>query len=165
MEQRCYQTLALTTVAVSPSERDYTGTPLWYARKKRPNSSFVVSAGNSWGVADSIYDIEIEQGADFDLIYLYKDSNGSIIDITGYSAKMMIKSGYRSLPLVSLTQASGLTLGGALGTIGIHIPAIKTAQLPGPPQALIYDIFLTDPAGGVHKLVAGVVNLKLAVTI
>lgn len=116
-------------------------------------------------MGDTVYDIEIQQGADFDITFLYKDEDGVIIDVSGYSARMMIKSGYRSLAVVSLTQSSGITLGGASGTVAIHIPASKTVTLPGPPQTMVYDIFLTDPSGNIVKLVGGRVNLQLAVTI
>jgi len=65
-----------------------------------------------------VYNIEIEQGADFALAVTYADSAGLVFDLSsGYTAKMNIKESYLDAdPIDSLTNASGeITLTNGIG--------------------------------------------------
>jgi len=83
------------------------------------------------------YTLLIEQGATLNLSLAYKDSNNAAVDLTGYSGKMQIRSGYAdSNPTTYLTLSSslqadgtGLTFGGVSGTIGIVISAASSSAL------------------------------------
>lgn len=110
-------------------------------------------------------DITVKQGADYAIIFTYKDINGEVVDVTGWSAKMQVKSGYRSVAICTLTDMDTITLGTTSGNVSVLIPGSETAKFPGPPVALLYDIFLTDTQGGKIKLVKGSVFVELAVTI
>lgn len=78
-----------------------------------------------------IYDITIEQGATFQMNLTWKDNLGSPINISGYSARMQVRTSYEAEgTLVSLTSSGGdIVLGGALGTIAITIAASVTQGL------------------------------------
>jgi FlaG/FlaF family flagellin (archaellin) len=115
-------------------------------------------------VAEQVVDITIENGADFVQIFKYLQLNNAPVDLTDFTAKMQIRSGFNSVALASLTQVSGITLGGIEGTVQVVIPAAATSTFPGPPANLIYDLFLTSPGGAVTKLVSGKVFVELAVT-
>jgi len=81
-------------------------------------------------MAAGLYDITIEQGATFQLNLTWKDSNGSPINLTGYSARMQVRESYESEDvIVSLVSPTNITLGGALGTILITIANSVTSSL------------------------------------
>lgn len=110
------------------------------------------------------FDITINQGETFQLTLTWKDSAGTAIDLTGYSARMQVRETYSSSStIVSLTQASGITLGGAAGTIAILISAATTAALTAPFSG-VYDLELVSGAGIVTRLVQGTATVSPEVT-
>ena len=116
------------------------------------------------------YSMLIEQGATLDLSLLYKDSTNTPIDLTDYSARMKIRSGYADdnpTTYFSLTDnldpdGTGITLGEADGTIGIFISADKTAAQSF--DTAYYDLELESPLGIVTRLLEGTVKLSKEVT-
>jgi len=61
------------------------------------------------------FDITINQGATFELTITWKDSAGTAINLTGYTARMQVRETYSSATsIVSLTNAAGITLGGVV---------------------------------------------------
>ncbi len=83
-------------------------------------------------------------------------------DITGATAKMAIKSKPRfPVQLLELTEVSGITLGGAAGTIVVDITAAQTALVL---ENARYDFLLTYADTTVDKLRTGSVTLRQAVT-
>ena len=81
-----------------------------------------------------ILDIKCEIGTtiDFTATYSEKDS-GNLINLTGYTAKMQVRDKKPdSEAILTLTSdaGGGITLGGALGTLKIHIKSTQTAALP-----------------------------------
>ena len=78
-----------------------------------------------------VYNIEIEQGADYALAVTYKDSTGSVFDLTsGYTATLSIKESYLdSTAIDSLTTSSGeITLGSGVGTTVTGTIAIDVSK-------------------------------------
>ena len=74
-------------------------------------------------------DIIIDQGADFSLSLTWESPAGSPVDLTGYTAALVIRSTYGAQPeVLALAQGSGITLGGAAGTIAIAITAATLAD-------------------------------------
>ena len=69
-------------------------------------------------------DIYIEQGATFTLGLVWKDANTDPIDLTGYTARMQLRSNVaEETPLMSITSEDNeITLGGSSGTISIWAP-------------------------------------------
>lgn len=115
-------------------------------------------------MAAAPYDILIEQGATFQLNLVYKDSNASPIDISGYTARMQVRRAYDApTPLLNLTTENGaITLGGAAGTIAVQAAAALTTDLPAKPA--VYDLELISPGGVVTRLIRGVATITPEVT-
>ena len=109
-----------------------------------------------------VYDITIEQGATFTLSATWKDSAGAPVNLTGYSARMQVRSNYESEEvLVSLVSPTNITLGGALGTILATISATDTQKLSI--QEGVYDLEL-ELSGVVTRLLQGRATISREVT-
>jgi hypothetical protein len=110
------------------------------------------------------FDITINQGATYELTVTWKDSAGTAINLTGYSARMQVRETYSSTStIVSLTNGSGITLGGAAGTIAIAISATTTAALTAPFSG-VYDLELVSAGGVVTRLLQGAATVSPEVT-
>jgi hypothetical protein len=113
-------------------------------------------------VAAATYNLAIEQGATFSAQITWNDSDGDPVDLTGYTAELDIRSGPASdTELLELTNGSGLTLGGAAGTVDIVITAAQTSALPA--GRLAYDLLLTTGSTKT-RLVEGKAIVSPAVT-
>ena len=112
----------------------------------------------------------IEQGATLNLSLTYKDATGSLINLTDYSGKMQIKSGYAdSNPTTYLTLSSslqadgtGITFGGVSGTIGIYISAESSSALKF--DSASYDLEITS-GSVVTRLLQGIAFVSKEVTL
>ena len=83
----------------------------------------------------------VTKGDSFHRQITWSDDSGPI-NLTGYTARMQIRASYTSASaLISLTQASGLTLGGAAGTIDINITSNQTTALAA--GTYVYDLEMT----------------------
>jgi hypothetical protein len=83
----------------------------------------------------------VTRGDSFHRQITWSDDNGPV-NLTGYTARMQIRASYTSATaLISLTQASGLTLGGAAGTIDINITSNQTTALAA--GTYVYDLEMT----------------------
>jgi hypothetical protein len=89
-----------------------------------------------------LYRIWCEQGATFTLPLVWKQADGTPVDLTGYSAQMDVRTSKTAeTAVVELTTINGrITLGGATGEITLMIPATITATLD--PAAYVYDLEL-----------------------
>ena len=96
------------------------------------------------------------EGATFDYELTWT-AGGSAVDLTGYTARMQVRSSYdSSTPVVSLASGSGITLGGTAGTIELFLSAAETEALDGTPNPqFIYDLELQSSSGVVTRLVEG----------
>lgn len=75
------------------------------------------------------HDITIDQGATFQMTLRVKDSAGTPINFSGYSARMQVRETIDAASaLLSLTESSGITLG-TDGTIAIVASAVQTAAM------------------------------------
>lgn len=96
------------------------------------------------------YNFTIEQGAKFERTLTWKDSVGAVRDLTGWTARMMIRrDSYKGAVLVSLTttpnaQGDQLQLGGAQGTVRMYVSSTTTASLDF--TRGVYDLELIPPA-------------------
>lgn len=115
-------------------------------------------------MAAGSYDITIEQGATFSLVLTWKDENGALINLTGFSARMQIRENVESEDVIAslATSGSGIVLGGALGTITITIDAAITATIRQ--TFAVYDLELQSASGVVTRLVQGAVTISPEVT-
>lgn len=110
----------------------------------------------------------INEGADFNVTLTWTTSNpAEPVNLTGWSAHLQIRSTYADYGgtvYVDLTPDNGgLVLGGTAGTIQIVIPASTTATLQF--QAAVYDLKVTDPSGGITRLIQGNVRFSREVTV
>ena len=125
------------------------------------------------------YPIYIEQGASLDFEVQYLDSNGNPVDLSGYSAKMQIRSApaattaYITLTSTLQPDGSGLNLSGShstkppsSGSIGVFISACSSSVLDF--GEAVYDLELSVPYEGgcdyVTRLIQGPVKLSKEVT-
>lgn len=111
-----------------------------------------------------VYNLNIDQGATFERLITVKDSDGELMNLTGYTARMHIRSEIEEDDEVAvLTTENGyITLGGAQGTIELELPANITALLT---RDCVYDLELIDGATSkVYRLLKGVVRISDEVT-
>jgi hypothetical protein len=127
-------------------------------------------------MAAGIKNILVEQGASFRMRLTWAQPSVSVdiagnpvpgppYDLTGARARMQIRLRPGAPVLVDLTSepGGGLTLGGALGTIGVYISPDQTQSLTT--KKAVYDLFVIY-AGEVdsHRILKGKVTIELAVT-
>ena len=110
------------------------------------------------------YDFEIEQGATFSLVFTWKDETGAVIPLTGYTARMQVRSSVSS-PDVLLdltTENDRLVIDEPNGQVTIALTPVVTAAITW--RKGVYDLELVSPTGDVKRLVAGNVTLSREVT-
>jgi tRNA threonylcarbamoyladenosine modification (KEOPS) complex Pcc1 subunit len=102
-----------------------------------------------------LYTLTIEQGATLSLVLTYKDSSSNLVNLTGYTARMMLRSAFTSASnVISLTTENGrIALGGSAGTITLTISATDTAALAAP-QYGVYDLELVS-GSTITRLIQG----------
>lgn len=107
-----------------------------------------------------VYNLVLDEGADVSLNIVWKDDSDSLIDLTGYTARMMLKNSIDGD--VSVDWSSYISLGGVNGTIDINVPASQTIDigfLDGK-----YDLELESTGGNVYKILRGKVLIHPEVT-
>ena len=113
-------------------------------------------------MAAGTLDFTIEQGATFNLLLTWK-INDVPVNLTGYTARLQARVDVEDTETVlSLTTGSGITLGGALGTISLDRTATQTTLLPA--GTYVYDLELIAGSGTVTRLVQGELLLSAEVT-
>lgn len=99
------------------------------------------------------YNITCYQGATFDQTFTVSVDDVPM-NLTGYSAAMQVRQTIdSSSPAVSLTNGSGITLGGTAGTIRVVIAATATAALTD--EQYVYDLELTSGSGITDRYLMG----------
>ena len=97
-------------------------------------------------------DINIEDGVPFPLGATYK-INSAAVDVTGYTATFELRSITGSSEvLLSLTEASGITVGGVDGKFDIELTALQTIFGN---REMVYDLIITPPVGNAIRLLRG----------
>lgn len=107
----------------------------------------------------------IEQGAVWDRTFIYQDSNGDLVDLTGYEAAMEIRQNIDDPePLIRLTTQAGTIIITALeGKVRILVPSTVTEDLDF--ISGVYDLKLIPPdAGNDERFLQGEVELSKRVT-
>src|SRR5665213_576951 len=98
-------------------------------------------------MAAGIYPISIEQGATFYRKLQWTDSASVAINLTGYTAKMQLRSSPSDATVIlELSTGDGLiVLTANTGTIELTIPASTTTSLTV--KSAVYSLVLTAPSG------------------
>lgn len=108
------------------------------------------------------YSITVWQGADYDKTFTVTQ-NGTALNWTGYSARMQVRnSSDATATLLSLTNGSGITLGGTAGTIAVAITSTQSAAIPAGSYA--YDLELVSSGNLVTRLLQGAFTVSGNVT-
>lgn len=121
-------------------------------------------------MAAGIYDIIIEQGADWRLVMTWKSPTGEPMNLNGYGARMQVRESWNSKAVIfDLTTDNGrITMDHTNGVISLNLPASATAQVPINPaktawvdgkqgQQLVFDLEVIDQVGTVTRLIQGAV--------
>jgi hypothetical protein len=111
-----------------------------------------------------VYKLNIYQGATLDRTFTWKDSTGTAIDLTNYTAAAQVREKVDGKKLLDMTSAGGrIVLGGAAGTIQLLVVPADTRALK-PVTAGVWDLELTDAAGKVTRLLEGGAVIHAEVT-
>ena len=115
-------------------------------------------------MASKYHDIAIEQGSTFYFTVNAKNRDGTIKDLTGYTAEMQIRHDMESSEiLVDASTTNGLiTIIGVQGQVNIIIPGATTAGYDW--HNGVYDLKVDNGAADVVQLVHGNVALNKQVT-
>ena len=120
------------------------------------------------------YNLLIEQGATFEIELQYKDSNGVVVDLTGYSGRLQIRpsigspTAYLCLSSSLNADGTGLNFSGSngstpptSGSIGVYISAATSSMLTF--NTGVYDLEIAS-GSFVSRLLQGNVQLSKEVT-
>lgn len=109
------------------------------------------------------YNIIIYQNATFNPVWTWKNSDGTLVNLTGYTAKMQGRTAKFSTTTIFdlTTENGGITLGGSAGTISLLLTAAQTAALT---VSGVYDLILIPSVGVDNRLMEGTVTLSQGVT-
>jgi hypothetical protein len=120
------------------------------------------------------YNLLIEQGATFEVELQYKDSNGVVVDLTGYSGRLQIRpsigspTAYLCLSSSLQPDGTGLNFSGSngstpptSGSIGVYISAATSSMLTF--NTGVYDLEIAS-GSFVTRLLQGNVQLSKEVT-
>ena len=126
------------------------------------------------------HNFTIEQGADFDPIITYRnppadpindpDTPGAPIDITGYDARMQVRTGSKTGTLVldmNIGNGEIIILDAVNGQFQFQVDAAATAALTEAEfdPTGFYDFEIIEPGGKVIRLLEGTVQLSTEVTV
>jgi hypothetical protein len=107
------------------------------------------------------YNITCPQGATWDRTFTV-NVGGTALNLTGYTAAMQVReSADAGTAIISLTNGSGITLGGTAGTIGVVISSAQTAGAAS--GSYSYDLELNS-GGTITRLLEGSFNVTGNVT-
>ena len=111
-----------------------------------------------------IYNIIADQGSTFTRQLTWNDSAGSAINLTGYTARMDVRTSIDAAgaATLSLTTENGrIVLGGTAGTIDLSVAGTATAAVVA--GDYVYDLELVS-GSTITRLVQGTFTLRGEVT-
>lgn len=110
---------------------------------------------------------DIQKGATFNKQFTLKNSDGTLMNLTGYSCTMHIRKSVGSsttvLAATSYDTNGFITLGGTTGTLQIVIPMDTTKNLPA--GKFLYDLFIISSGQVSTKLFEGSVDITESITV
>ena len=110
------------------------------------------------------YDIEIEQGASYNKQFVYRDSAGALVDLTGITARMQVRPNIKSTTvLIELTTANNrIVIDGPAGSVTINLTATETAEFDW--RKGVYDLELVTDADNADRFIYGTLTVIPEVT-
>lgn len=113
-------------------------------------------------ITPGTYDVTCFQGADYDKQFTVTQG-GTALNWTGYSARMQVRTSTdATATLLSLTNGSGIALGGTAGTITLTISNAQSAAVASGSYA--YDLELISGSSAVTRILQGAFNVVGNVT-
>jgi hypothetical protein len=126
-------------------------------------------------------DLTVNQGETWSFVYTHKDAAGSLINLTGYTARMMVKAAYVDgfqayFSTGSDANGGSISLGGSAATVTLAMTADQSARLvdnaslvlvpedKNPILVYRYDLELVSAAGVVTRVLEGRFILRREVT-
>lgn len=117
-------------------------------------------------------DLEADAGANYAADFVLLHTNGVAYDLTNHAAAMKVRPTFGATDVLSLTNASGITLGTTNGTISLAAGAATVAAIAGGTavnadkagNAYVYDLRITTPAGAIKRLAQGRFTVFASVT-
>lgn len=112
----------------------------------------------------AIYNFELEQGTSLVKSVVWKDSNGTVVPLTGYSARMQVRESVDSdAVLLELSTTNGkIELTPNQGKVTLHFSPADTSGEDW--SSGKYDLELTSSNGFVTRLLKGKIRLSKEVT-
>lgn len=108
------------------------------------------------------YNFNAPQGQTFNETVTWKVS-GVAVDLTSYTARMQVRPNVDSSEkYVDISSGSGITLGGAAGTVNLNVSASVMATVPAGKH--VYDLELVSSGGVVTRLLSGFFRVTAEVT-
>jgi hypothetical protein len=112
-------------------------------------------------ISPATYNITSYQGATYDLNMTYA-IGGTAVNLTGYTAALQVRENSKATAtILSLTNGSGITLGGTAGTIDITVSANTMGSATA--GTYVYDLELTS-GSQVTRLIQGSFAIEAEVT-
>lgn len=102
-----------------------------------------------------IYELNINQGSNLSLEIALKNSDGTPLNLTGYTARMQLRSSYTSSEVVvELTTENGrLVITPLTGVVKLLLNAVTTAALIA--KNYVYDLETVSSTGFVTRVLQG----------
>ena len=113
-------------------------------------------------------DLDMQQGATFQLQLVIQDANTNPINLSTYSAVMAIKTDYANTTLAEQlsTANSEIQMGSNTGVYNLELSAARTANVyvdltnGVPPHSnYVYDVVITDGTGLATKIMYGNISM------
>lgn len=110
-----------------------------------------------------IYNDTLDQGATYNLVVVYKQDNGTPVNLTGFSAYMQLRESYEATvaDLTLSTANGGISINGVAGEITITATATQTTALVS--DFYVYDLELVS-GSTVIRLLQGQITVNSEVT-
>jgi meiotically up-regulated gene 157 (Mug157) protein len=107
-----------------------------------------------YGKCPAQVDLCLPQGQTWDTTLLWQDSDGNPVDLTGWTARMMLRTTAEAAsPTVSLSTATSTMTALSNGVIGLSYSAISSATITA--ATYLYDLEVVNPSGAVRRLMEG----------
>jgi len=108
---------------------------------------------------------EVKQGADWNGKVILKDDNGTVINLTGYTAKMQLrlyKDKKSNLFDTLSTDNSRITITPTAGQLDFKIPSSVSDNYTF--DKAYYDLEITDSTGIITRVLEGIITINKNVT-
>lgn len=128
-------------------------------------------------MAAGIHNIIIEQGTDWRLAFIWKDSSGNPYPLNGWAARMQVRQTFNSKAVIFdlSTENGAISLGASNGIVDINIASQATQAVAINPASLSwqdgrqgvtfeYDLEMIDADSKVKRLLQGAVFFVPEVT-